>query len=118
MFSFLIINISQQIKTLFLKNVDMSINSRELFTLLTKVVSRTDIQKVTRTRELAFIDFCTRQSAEMVYERLNGFWHYIIVFVLFFVCSFYCRLSSKGKNTNSSVGHTTRRVRFETSFFF
>lgn len=59
-------------KTLFIRNISMSTTRFELFTLFTQFVERSDIIKVCQTREYAFVNMTSRQSAEILLRSLNG----------------------------------------------
>lgn len=61
-----------QTKTLFIRNVDMSISRDMLKTHLATVVDRKRIDKIARTRECAFVDFKDRDACEIVMKNLNG----------------------------------------------
>lgn len=59
-------------KTLFVRNVNMSTTRCELFALFTQFVDRSTILKVCQTREYAFVNMISRETAENLFENLDG----------------------------------------------
>lgn len=62
-----------EVKTLFVRNVDLSVSSKELYSLFTRLVPRNDIIKISRVREFAFVEFALRDQAEMVMHAVQGY---------------------------------------------
>lgn len=60
------------VRTLFVRNVHMSLNNRDIFQVLSQFVHRTEVRKVARVRDLAFIEFFEREAAERVKVNLDG----------------------------------------------
>lgn len=60
------------VRTLFVRNVHMALNNRDIFQVLSQFVHRTEVQKVARVRDLAFIEFFEREAAERVKVKLDG----------------------------------------------
>lgn len=60
------------VRTLFVRNLHMSLNNRDIFQILSQFVHRTEVQKVARVRDLAFIEFFERSAAEKVKVKLHG----------------------------------------------
>lgn len=61
-----------QIRTLFLRNIEMSISTQQLMEIISQFVDRNLITKVSRSRELAFVEFFDRESAELAMKKLHG----------------------------------------------
>ncbi|XP_055843460.1 uncharacterized protein LOC129910207 [Episyrphus balteatus] len=59
-------------KTLFVRNVDLKLNNRDLIDVIVKHVPRTTIRKISKVRTNAFVDFTCRQAAETVMQKLQG----------------------------------------------
>ncbi|XP_050332437.1 uncharacterized protein LOC126760664 [Bactrocera neohumeralis] len=63
---------SKSNKTLFVRNVDLCINKRDIMDMLVKFIPRQEIRKVTKVRTIAFCDFTTREAAEKCLQELQG----------------------------------------------
>ncbi|XP_036318082.1 uncharacterized protein LOC118733024 [Rhagoletis pomonella] len=59
-------------KTLFVRNVDLCVNNRDIIDLLVNCVPRQEIRKITKVRTIAFFDFTTREAAEKCLDQLQG----------------------------------------------
>lgn len=71
--------VSKNNKTLFIRNINLKTTRCELFAHLTKFVERSDIIRVSQTREYAFVDMVSREKAELLFASLdknffNGFY--------------------------------------------
>ncbi|XP_055384986.1 uncharacterized protein LOC129614422 [Condylostylus longicornis] len=62
----------ENIKSLFIRNVDLSVKNNELYAVLMLYVKRTEIVKISRVREFAFIEFTSRDAAEKILHHVNG----------------------------------------------
>ncbi|XP_058443897.1 uncharacterized protein LOC131425770 isoform X2 [Malaya genurostris] len=62
-----------EVKTLFVRNIDPTINSKDLYNLFTRVVPRQDIIKISRVREFAFVELASREQAELVMHAVQGY---------------------------------------------
>ena len=60
------------VKTLFLRNIDSSLRTRDVYNILTEYVSREDILKLSRIRDIAFVEFITRDVAMQVKQDIQG----------------------------------------------
>jgi RNA recognition motif-containing protein len=60
-------------RTLFVRNVSPKIGVRELGELLAPHVPTNDVKKISRVRDLAFIDFANHESAANIKKFLNGY---------------------------------------------
>ncbi|KAM7348594.1 uncharacterized protein ACRADG_007868 [Cochliomyia hominivorax] len=65
-------DMSKSSKTLFVRNVDLTVNNSDIMDLLVKYVPRTAIRKITKVRATAFFDFTTREAAEFCLKELQG----------------------------------------------
>ncbi|XP_013114747.2 uncharacterized protein LOC106092425 [Stomoxys calcitrans] len=65
-------NISIASNTLFARNVDLTVNKRDIVELLVKYVPRTSFNKISKVRQTAFLDFTTREAAEICLKKLQG----------------------------------------------
>lgn len=50
----------------------MSISTQQLMEIVSQFVDRNLITKISRSRELAFVEFYDRASAELAKEKLHG----------------------------------------------
>lgn len=55
-----------------MRNVDLTVNNRDIINLLVKHVPRTTICKISKVRTTAFFDFTTREAAEVCLKQLQG----------------------------------------------
>lgn len=62
-----------EVKMLFVRNIDLKVNTSELYSLFVRLVPRQDIIKITRVREFAFVEFAKREQAEMVMHAIQGY---------------------------------------------
>ncbi|XP_058815960.1 uncharacterized protein LOC131679270 [Topomyia yanbarensis] len=62
-----------EVKTLFVRNIDLTVNSKDLYDLFTRVVPRQDIIKISRVREFAFVELASREQAELVMYAIQGY---------------------------------------------
>lgn len=62
----------QQLRTLFLRNIEMSVSTQMLMEMISEIVDRNLISKISRSRELAFVEFYDRHTAEMAKDKLHG----------------------------------------------
>jgi RNA recognition motif-containing protein len=60
-------------RTLFVRNINPKLGSRDLSKLLALRVPNQDVKKISRIRDLAFIDFTNHDSAEAIKNFLNGY---------------------------------------------
>ncbi|XP_061396897.1 uncharacterized protein LOC133332513 [Musca vetustissima] len=65
-------NATKASKTLFVRNVDLTVNNRDIIELLVKYVPRTTVCKISKVRTTAFFDFTTREAAEICLKQLQG----------------------------------------------
>ncbi|XP_075157419.1 uncharacterized protein LOC142230665 [Haematobia irritans] len=65
-------NSTNAAKTLFVRNVDLTVNNRDIIELLVKHVPRTSVCKISKVRQTAFLDFTTREAAEVCLKQLQG----------------------------------------------
>ncbi|XP_067635315.1 uncharacterized protein [Eurosta solidaginis] len=65
-------DLSKSNKTLFVRNVDLSVNNRDIIDLLVHCVPRQEIRKISKVRTTAFFDFTTREAAEKCLQQLQG----------------------------------------------
>ncbi|XP_073835586.1 uncharacterized protein [Musca autumnalis] len=65
-------NATKASKTLFVRNVDLTVNNRDIIELLVKYVPRTAVCKISKVRTTAFFDFTTREAAEICLKQLQG----------------------------------------------
>lgn len=61
-----------EVKTLFIRNIDPSVSTRDLYYLFTGFLHREDIIKISRVREFAFAEFARRDQAELMMHMLQG----------------------------------------------
>ncbi|XP_055912939.1 uncharacterized protein LOC129946692 [Eupeodes corollae] len=59
-------------KTLFVRNVDLKLNNRDLIEVIVNHVPRTTVRKISKVRTNAFVDFTCRQAAETIMQKLQG----------------------------------------------
>uniref|UniRef100_A0A336LVQ3 CSON001232 protein n=1 Tax=Culicoides sonorensis TaxID=179676 RepID=A0A336LVQ3_CULSO len=59
-------------KTLFIRNIGLSVNTADIKVFLTKAVPAKVIKNISSVRDFAFVDFSDHKSAEKVKEMLNG----------------------------------------------
>lgn len=63
----------KDLRTLFVRNVDMELRQADLFAIIVKFVLPEEVRKVSRNRDLAFIEMRSRASAERVMDGLQGY---------------------------------------------
>ncbi|XP_039429017.1 uncharacterized protein LOC120412564 isoform X2 [Culex pipiens pallens] len=64
---------ADEVKTLFVRNVDLQVSTKELYMLFSRVVDRQDIVKISRVREFAFVEFTRRFHAAFAMHAVQGF---------------------------------------------
>jgi RNA recognition motif-containing protein len=60
-------------RTLFVRNINPKFGSRDLSKLMATRVPYNDVKKISRIRDLAFIDFTNHESAEIIKKFLNNY---------------------------------------------
>ncbi|XP_023305609.2 uncharacterized protein LOC111687403 [Lucilia cuprina] len=65
-------DMSKSSKTLFVRNVDLTVNKSDIIDFLVKHVPRTAIRKISKVRTTAFFDFTSREAAEYCLKELQG----------------------------------------------
>ncbi|XP_055585758.1 uncharacterized protein LOC129738558 isoform X2 [Uranotaenia lowii] len=62
-----------EVKTLFVRNIDLTVNTKDLYSLFSRLVPRQHIIKVSRVREFCFVEFATREQADLVMHTIQGY---------------------------------------------
>lgn len=62
-----------EVRTLFVRNIDQAVNTKDLYNLFVRYVPRQDIIKISRVREFAFVELAERQQAELVMHAVQGY---------------------------------------------
>jgi heterogeneous nuclear ribonucleoprotein R len=63
----------KDVKTLFIRNVHMTVTNKDMNELFAGVVDHHEIVKISRVRELAFVEFHSRDAAKTVMEQLQAY---------------------------------------------
>ncbi|XP_054087535.1 uncharacterized protein LOC105217696 isoform X2 [Zeugodacus cucurbitae] len=65
-------DMSKSNKTLFVRNVALCVNNRDIMDMLVQFIPRQEVRKITKVRTIAFFDFTTREAAEKCLQGLQG----------------------------------------------
>lgn len=63
----------RDVRTLFVRNVDMRLRQADLFAIITQFVAGDQVRRVSRNRDLAFVELRTREAAQRLLECLDGY---------------------------------------------